>query len=109
MIILTTSNQPQTFSCIPRNSAYTTMQITDEMANKTVSVAFSSAVNNGYVNIITATFNLVEGRSYMLVLKNGSNIIYRDKVYCTNNPLTNFSVNYNQYTPNVTNNEFIVI
>lgn len=109
MIVLTTSNSAQTFSFIPRSTGYNVMQITDEIENKTSNVAITSSVAGGYTHSITATFDLAEGRSYLLTLKNGSTIIYRDKIYCTDSPLTNFSVNYNQYTENVSNNEFIVI
>lgn len=109
MIVLTTSNSAQTFYFIPRAGGYNTMQITDEMENKTTTVAITSSVAGAYKHSITATFDLVEGRSYTLVLKNGSDVVYRDKVYCTDSPLTNFSVNNNQYTENVSNNEFIVI
>lgn len=109
MIVLTTSNSAQTFYFIPRTGGYNTMQITDEMENKTTTVAIASSVAGAYKHSITATFDLVEGRSYTLTLKNGSNIMYRDKIYCTGSPLTNFSVNNNQYTENVSNNEFIVI
>jgi hypothetical protein len=109
MIVLTTSNSAQTFSFVPRKTGYNVMQITDEIENTTQSVSITSSVAGDYTHSITATFDLVEGRSYLLVLKNGSNIIYRDKIYCTDSPLTNFSVNYNQYTSNVSNNEFIVI
>jgi hypothetical protein len=109
MIVLTTSTSAQTFDFIPRTGGYNTMQITDEMENQTTTVPITSSVAGDYKHSITASFNLVEGRSYMLVLKQGSNIMYRDKVYCTNYPLTNFSVNHNQYTETVSNNEFIVI
>ena len=109
MIVLTTSNSTQTFSFVPRKTGYNTMQIIDEIENTTETVSITSSVAGDYTHSITATFDLVEGRSYLLVLKNGSNIIYRDKIYCTDSPLTNFSVNYNQYTSNVSNNEFIVI
>lgn len=109
MIVLKTSNSPQIFRFIPRTGTYNVMQITDEMENKTTTVAISSSSNLDYTHSITATFDLVEGRSYMLTLKNGTSIVYRDKIYCTDSPLENFSVNYNQYTENVSNNEFIVI
>ena len=109
MIVLTTSGSAQTFYFIPRSGGYNLMQITDEMENKTTTVAITSSVAGDYKHSITATFDLVEGRTYMLVLKQGSDIMYRDKIYCTDSPLTNFSVNYNQYTENVSNNEFIVI
>lgn len=85
------------------------MLITDEMENKTTAIAISSSVAGAYKHSITATFGLVEGRSYTIVLKDGTDIVYRDKIYCTDTPLTNFSVNQNQYTENASNNEFIVI
>jgi hypothetical protein len=109
MIVLNTSTDPQTFRFIPRNGNFTVMEIADEIENTTVEVTIEATGFNGYTYFITGEFNLIEGRTYMLTLKTGSTIIYRDKIYCTDSPLNNFSVNYSQYTENVSNNEFIVI
>jgi hypothetical protein len=108
MIVLTPSTSPQTFSCIPRDNTFNVMQITDEQTNITTTITINSRTTGNYVYTITANFALIEGHTYNLVLKFGNNIIYKDKVFCTAQPLVTFSVNNNQYVSNSTTNDFIV-
>ena len=44
----------------------------------------------------------------MLVLKDGTDILFKDKVFCTNQPLVSFSVNNGQYVSSTTTNDFII-
>ena len=113
MIVLTPSGSPQTFSFIPRDNTFNVMELTDEQTNEVFPIAIVSTTTGNYVNTITAEFNisaleLIEGHTYTLVLRNGSNIIFKDRVFCTAQPLVTFSVNNNQYVSNSTTNEFIV-
>lgn len=114
MIVLTPSTSPQTFSFIPRDNSFNDMQLTDEQTNETIPVAITSSTSGDYVSTITATFNssslqLIEGHTYLLELRNLLNeIIYKDKIFCTAQPLVTFSVNNNQYVSNSTTNDFIV-
>jgi hypothetical protein len=108
MIVLTPSTSPQTFSFIPRDNTYNVMEITDDQTNVTQTVAISSSSTGNYVNNITASFALVEGHFYNLVLKNGSNVLYKDRIFCTAQNIATFSVNNGEYVSNVTNNDFIV-
>ena len=85
------------------------MLITDEIENETITVPIVSSAAYGYTNSITAAFNLKSERSYMLTLKQGSEIIYRDKIYCTDQSVINYSINEGQYVSHTSNNEFIVI
>ena len=114
MIVLTPSTSPQTFSCIPRDNTFNVMELTDEQTNEPIPVAITSSTSSAYVSTITATFNssslqLIEGHTYLLELRNAlSEIIYKDKIFCTAQPLVTFSVNNNQYVSNSTINDFIV-
>jgi hypothetical protein len=108
MIVLTPSTSPQTFSCIPRDNTFNVMQITDEQTNVTTTITINSRTTGNYIYTITANFALIEGHTYTLVLKFGTNIIYKDRVFCTAQPLVTFSVNNNQYVSNSTTNDFIV-
>ena len=54
------------------------------------------------------TFDLVENHFYMLVLKDGTDVLFKDKVFCTNQPLVSFSVNNGQYVSSTTTNDFII-
>jgi len=84
------------------------MQITDEQTNVTANVTISSSTIGDYINTITATFALVEGHFYNLVIKNGSTTLFKDKVFCTAQTLSTYTVNNGQYVSNTTTNDFIV-
>jgi hypothetical protein len=108
MIVLTPSVTAQTFSFIPRDTTYNVMQITDDQTNVTQTITITSSTTGDYVNTITATFALVDGHFYNLVLKNGSTILYKDRIFCTSQNIATFSVNNGEYVSNVTTNDFIV-
>lgn len=108
MIVLTPSTSPQTFNFIPRDNTFNVMELTDDQTNITVGVAITSSTVGDYINTITATFGLIEGHFYNLVLRVGTNIIYKDRIFCTAQNLVTFSVNNNQYVSNSTTNDFIV-
>ena len=108
MIVLTPSTSPQTFNFIPRDNTFNVMELTDDQTNITVAVTITSSTVGDYINTITATFGLIEGHFYNLVLRVGTNIIYKDRILCTAQNLVTFSVNNNQYVSNSTTNDFIV-
>ena len=107
MIVLTTSTSAQTFSFIPRDIP-TSMVITDDQTNTPVTVAITSQTQGGYVNTLTATFSLEEGHFYDLVLYKNTDIVYKDRIFCTDQNIVTFSVNNGEYTSNTTSNTFIV-
>ena len=107
MIVLTTSTSSQTFSFIPRGS-FDTMILTDDQTNVPVIVTIDNSTQGDYVNTITAFFDLIEGHFYDLVLKNGTDIVYKDRIFCTDQNIVNFSVNNGEYTSNTTANTYIV-
>ena len=108
MIVLTTDTTPQTFVFIPRNSSFDTVEITDEQTNVMVSIDTYTHTEGDYYDTLEAEFILVENHFYTLVIKDGATIVYRDKIFCTDQPLVTFSVNNGQYVSNSTTNEFIV-
>ena len=108
MIILTTDITPQTFVFIPRNSSFDTVEITDEQTNVMVTITPFTHTEGDYYDTLEAEFSLVENHFYNLVVKDGQTIVYKDKIFCTDQPLVTFSVNNGQYVSNSTTNEFIV-
>jgi hypothetical protein len=107
MIVLTTSTSAQTFSFIPRDTP-TSMVLTDDQTNVPATIAISSQTSNDYVNTITAIFALEEGHFYDLVLYKNTDIVYKDRIFCTDQNIVSFSVNNGEYTSNTTSNTFIV-
>jgi hypothetical protein len=107
MITLTTDTTPQTFVFIPRNN-FDSVQITDDQTNVTVEITPYTFTQGDYYSTLEAEFNLVENHFYNLVIKDGANVVYRDRIFCTNQSVEAFSVNNGQYVSNSTTNEFIV-
>ena len=108
MIILQQSNSAQTFSFVPRSDTYNTLTLTDEQTGITSTVTITTNVINSYYNTITATFNIKENHFYILELKQNSDIVFKDKVFCTNQAVSIYSVNTGQYTTNSSNNDYIL-
>jgi len=121
MKILTTSSSAQTFDVIPRvfTSTYT-MKLRDTSKNKEV---FSASVNASSVTNhrrISATISpiLKEGRYYDLTLLSGSSIVYKDRIFCTDQTInqTNnnyYDINSGEYTFDETtgshDNDYIIV
>jgi hypothetical protein len=108
MIVLTTSLLPQTFALIPRSGDFDSVEITDDQTNETTVVEEWEFTAGDYYSTLEVEVALVENHFYNLVLKDGTNIVYRDRIFCTDQPIVTFSVNNGQYVSNATTNTFIV-
>lgn len=113
MTILQSTTDSQTLNFIPRK--YTsgttyTISIKDETTNKEV---FSSTATTftalDYYLQYSSVFTLVENTMYMLEIKEGNNVTFKDKIFCTNQNVTTYSVNDNEYIKNTIANDFIVL
>ena len=108
MIILTTSTSEQSFVFIPRRHTFDYVGITDEQTGVTVEISNYTHTIGDYYDEIEAEFNLVENHFYDLVIIRGAVVVYKDRIFCTDQPISSFSVNNGQYVSNSTTNEFIV-
>jgi predicted nucleic-acid-binding Zn-ribbon protein len=63
-----------------------------------------------YYRQLSAIFDLKQDNFYTIEIKDSSNnIIYRDKIFCTNQTILDYSVNNGNYVTHSSNNEFIII
>ena len=108
MVILTTSTSAQTFSFIPRSLTYDGLYVTDESTNTTSTISITSSASNDYYETITASFTLIEGRFYTFEVRNGSDVVFKGKIFCTDQTVSTYSVNNNNYTQHTTTNDFIM-
>ena len=109
MIILTTENvNQQKIFFIPRSNVFNSVKITDEQTNVTTIINSYTFSSKDYWSTLESIFNLKENHFYTLEIKNDSNIVFRDKIFCTDQSTSSFSVNNAQYTSNNTTNTFIV-
>jgi hypothetical protein len=108
MIILNTSTSEQTFVFIPRSKDFDYVAITDDQTGETVEIDTYTYTEGDYYDTFEAEFNLVENHYYDLLIVNGAVVVYKDRIFCTDQPIVTFSVNNGQYVSNSTTNEFIV-
>lgn len=133
MIILTTSVAEQTIRIIPRqypddvvitlrdDSTNTTTTYTLDSMEwensdeewQTVDMNWNSAggyyEDKGYL-VISNSYALTENRFYDLTITDGSAVIYKDRVFCTDQSISDYSVNDGVYTTeNTYDNEYIII
>lgn len=112
MIILQESGSSQTINFIPRE--YTegttyTVKIVSESSNAEVyNSDVTSFTENLYYYQHSDTFSLKEDTFYLLTITS-SEVVFKDKIFCTNQTVTDYSVNESEYTPHTTENEFIFI
>lgn len=116
MIHLTTSASAQTLKIIPRSYASSvSMILRDDSTNtSTTYSSISTSTDKNYLVVSQALSPvLVEGRFYDLTIKEGSNVIYKDKVFCTDQTISSYTVNSSEYTiptgNDVFDNDYIVI
>jgi hypothetical protein len=113
MIILESSSSSQTFNFIPRSytSGITyTIKIINETTNKEVySDTATSFTEDKYYYQYSGIFTLVQDTYYNLEITAASGVIFRDRIFCTNQTVDSFTINNSQYTVNSENNEFIVL
>ena len=109
MVILQQSASEQSIRFIPRTSTYDGLFITDDQTNTEVQVTIASSVQGDYFDTINATFSILENHFYNLEIRNGNTVVYKDKIFCTNQAVDSYSVNEGKYTSIPSNNEFIIL
>ena len=113
MIVLQESASAQNLDFIPRSftigNTYN-VTIVNEQTNKEVyNQNVTSISENLYYNRLNAIFNVKQDNFYMVTVKAGSDVVFKDKIFCTNQTISDFTVNDSQYTQQNTINEFIFI
>ena len=112
---LTTSTDPQTLLIIPRSySESGTLVLRDDSTNTETSAEVVLGKSGEYMSL-SHSFSLVEGRYYDFRIEVSGDIIYKDKIFCTDQDIdqnTNdyYTVNEGDYiTDNSYDNDYIVI
>ena len=91
------------------------MVVRDDSTNtSTTYSSISTTTDKNYLVLSQALSPvLVEGRFYDLTLKQESSVIYKDKVFCTDQTISSYSVNSGEYTMptgnDVYDNDYIII
>jgi hypothetical protein len=108
MIIVQETNVNQTFDFIPREGLPVVFELIDENTN--VMVLINGSFTPGdYVYQFTGVLPTEENHFYWMILKDlNNNIVLKERLFCTNQPISTFSVNAGEYISNQTTNDFIM-
>ena len=107
MIILKQQTDEQTLRFIPRSYGADTIILKNETTNEIQTITASFALEKYYLTTVTS-FDLKENTFYNLTVKNGVEVVYKDRIFCTNQDIVDYTVNKNEYVSNATNNDFII-
>jgi len=112
---LTTSTDPQTILMIPRSYGLEgTLVLRDDSTNTENSNVVTLGKTGEYMSL-EHSFSLVEGRYYDFRIEISGEIVYRDKIFCTDQDInqTNndyYSVNEGEYiADNSFDNDYIIL
>jgi hypothetical protein len=108
MMLINEGNANQTIKFIPRSNTYNTMIVTDESTNVSQNIAIISSLVGDYYNEIVAVFDLTKDTFYSLTIKNNNDIVFKDKIFISNQNSETYSPNQNVYTSHVSTNDFII-
>ena len=107
MIILREQEEPQTLNAIIYGSEADSIVIRDEETNIETEIECVFSIDKYYVTT-SVILPIKQNKYYTLTIKDGTNVVYRDKIFCTNQTIETFSVNKNAYTQHTTDNEYII-
>lgn len=108
MIILQETAVSQEFKFIPRSYVADSMIIYDETQKTSVTIAISPLIS-AYYMVVDEILDLKENRYYMLTVKNGTTTVYKDKIFCTNQTISEYTPNEGKYVEHSSDDSFIVI
>lgn len=111
MQILNKTAGIKSISITPRSDNYTSIAIYNELTNSLVDIDNISITTQEYYKTLTFDISedLQDNQFYYLTMFNGSDIIYRDKIFITSQQPEFYTINKDVYTSHTSNNEFITL
>jgi len=103
MIVLKEIGTAQTVQFVPtRRNAGNRLFLTNETTNVTTEYSITCTQVSYYLTF-SKVLALKEGHFYTMIIQQDDELIYRDKVFCTNQTIGTYTVNKDQYVQNEQN------
>lgn len=100
MIVLKEIGTAQTVRFIPtRKSSGTSLILKNETTNASTTYAITVSQSSYYATF-SKILTLKEGHFYEMTVLDGTDLVYRDKVFCTNQTIETYSINKDEYVEN---------
>jgi len=112
MIILQESASSQTLRFMPRSftsGATYNIKIVDELTKSETYNSNGTLTENLYYYTYSDTFNTKQDKFYEFTVTQGGDVVYKDKIFCTNQTTTTYTVNESEYTQHASTDEFITL
>ena len=109
MIILTTGAS-QSIKFIPRKYVSSVLLFLTNKTTNTTTEYSNPVVSNSdtYMTLTVGGLDLKEGTTYSMIVYNPSEgVIYKDMIFCTDQAVSDYSINKNVYTEHQSTNEYI--
>lgn len=105
MIILKEQTTPHTINAILDGDAGDMIVLRDEETNISVNIP-ATFVTNSYYSTATVLLPITAEKTYTIIVKNDTDVVYRDKIFCTNQTIAEYTINKDQYVQHTTTNEY---
>ena len=100
MIVLKEIGTAQTVRFIPtRRSSGTSLILKNETTNASTTYSITTSATS-YYSTFSKILTLKEGNFYEMTILDGAELVYRDKVFCTNQTIATYSINKGEYVEN---------
>ena len=103
----------QGFSIIPTREVVgvVSLEFTNETTKEVYLRTATSLIQTDLLEFNVANLNfLIQDNFYNLKVTNDNEVIYKDRIFCTNYSSATYSINNGEYTlPNIDNNDYITI
>jgi hypothetical protein len=106
MIVLQELATAQEFKIIPRELSATSMVITNELTDVSTTYAITPTIDRYYL-VINKIVALQQNNFYTLSVLNNTDVVYKGKIFCTNQTIPTYTPNNNEYTTYPSNNDYI--
>jgi len=107
MIILKEQEAPQNLYATIDGLEADAIVLRDEETNteETIECVFSI---DKYYAVTNLVFPIIQNKFYTLTILNGTDVVYKDKIFCTNQIIEQFSINKDDYIQRTSDNEYII-
>jgi len=100
VIVLKEIGTAQTVRFIPtRRSSGTSLILKNETTNASTTYSITTTATS-YYSTFSKILTLKEGNFYEMTILDGAELVYRDKVFCTNQTIATYSINKDEYVEN---------
>jgi hypothetical protein len=106
MIVLQELATAQEFRIIPRELEADSMVITNELTDVSTTYVITPTIDRYYL-VINTIVNLQQNNFYTLSVLNNTDVVYKGKIFCTNQTIPTYTPNNNEYTTYPSNNDYI--